>query len=316
MRKLAFSAVLLLNIILIGSCNVFLETDISKVVVTMKAPTNNLSTNQESQTFWWDYVTGATFYNIQIVSPSFDSIRQLITDSEVTENIFEISLPPGQYQWTVIAYNNSYVSQSDIFTLTVEADSTLDNQTILLVSPNNTTINDNPIRLLWQTLSAANQYQVQVATPDFSNSTFIITDEITTNDYLDVLNLMDDTYQWRVKGINTYGTTSYTSGSFTIDRIPPTPTVLNSPSNGANLFLNSNIDLNWTSAADAVLDTLIIIRDLGTSDETVLTLPTTAQTYTFIDSTSTTTQTYFWKVKSVDEVGNVSTSSAWTFYLQ
>jgi hypothetical protein len=68
MQNLAFAIVL----ILMSNCNVFLETDISQVVVTMKAPTNNLSTNQEAQTFWWDYVTGATFYNIQISKKNED----------------------------------------------------------------------------------------------------------------------------------------------------------------------------------------------------------------------------------------------------
>lgn len=317
MRNLALGILLILTVILVSRCNVFLETDLTNVNVVMKAPTNNLTTTQESQTFWWDYVAGATFYNIQIVSPSFDSVQQLITDSEVTENTFEITLPPGEYQWTVVAYNTNYQSQSEIYNLTIEESEDLEGQSVLLVSPSDNAItNDNPIRLLWQSLSAATQYHIQVAAPDFTNSTFIIAEDTTTNDYLDISNLADGTYQWRVKAMNNNSETAYTSSNFTVDRTPPTGATLISPSDGANLFLNNNINLTWTSASDAVQDTLIILRDLGTSDEVVLTLPTVDFSYTFIDSTSTTNQTYFWKVKSVDEVGNVSTSSAWFFYLQ
>ena len=317
MRNLALGILLILTIILVSRCNVFLETDLTNVSVVMKAPTNNLTTIQESQTFWWDYVTGATFYNIQIVSPSFDSIQQLITDSEVTENTFDISLSPGTYQWTVIAYNNNYQSQSEIYNLTIEESEDLDGQSVLLVSPSdNGLTNDNPVRLLWQSLSAATAYHIQVASPDFTNSTFIITDDTTTNDYLEVLNLADGTYQWRVKAINNNTETAYTLSSFTVDRTPPTAPTLVSPNDGSVFFLNNSIQLNWSSASDAVQDTLFVNKDLGLSEETVVTLPTTDFTYTFVDSTSTTSQSYFWKVKSVDEVGNVSTSSQWSFEVQ
>ena len=317
MRNLTLGSLLLLTMILGSRCNVFLETDLTNVNVVMKAPANNLTTTQESQTFWWDYVAGATFYNIQIVSPSFDSVQQLISDSEVTENTFDISLPPGTYQWTVIAYNNNYESQSEIYNLTIEESEDLDGQSVLLVSPSdNTTINDNPVRLLWQSLSAATQYHVQVASPDFTNSTFIIVDDTTTNDYLDVSNLADDTYQWRVKAVNNISETAYTSSNFTVDRTPPTAATLISPSDGSIFFLNNSITLNWTSSSDAIQDTLFVIKDLGQGEETVVTLPTVDFSYTFVDSTSTTSQNYFWKVKSVDEVGNVSTSSQWSFEVQ
>lgn len=317
MRNLALGILLILTVILVSRCNVFLETDLTNVNVVMKAPTNNLTTTQESQTFWWDYVAGATFYNIQIVSPSFDSVQQLVTDSEVTENTFEMALPPGEYQWTVVAYNNNYQSQSEIFNLTIEESSTLDGQNVLLVSPSDNAItNDNPIRLLWQSLSAATQYHIQVAAPDFTNSTFIIAEDTTTNDYLDISNLADGTYQWRVKAMNNNSETAYTLGNFTIDRTPPIAPTLVSPSDGSVFFLNNSIQLTWSSANDAVQDTLFVIKDLGQGEETVVTLPTVNFSYTFVDSTSTTSQNYFWKVKSVDEVGNVSTSSQWSFEVQ
>lgn len=313
-----FNICILLSLMcLISNCDVLLEPDISRLTVPLKAPANNISTNIESQTFWWDFVDGATFYNIQIVSPSFDAVQQLITDSEVETNTFEQSLPPGEYEWTVVAYNNSYISKSEIYKLTIEQDSTLDNQNILLVSPNdNETINENPVRLLWQPLSAANQYFIEVASPDFTNSTYIITSETTTNDYLDVLDLADATYQWRVKAMNTNSQTGFTAQTFTVDRTPPTAPVLNSPADQSIFPLNININLLWTSDSDAVMDTLIITRDLGQGEETILTLPTVDFSYTFMDSTSTTNQTYFWKVKSVDIIGNVSNGSSRVFYVQ
>jgi len=309
--------ILLFLMCFISNCDVILEPDISNIIVPLKSPGNNFTSTQESQTFWWDFVAGATFYNIQIVSPSFDAVQQLITDSEVETNTFEQSLPPGEYEWTVIAYNNSYVSKSEIYKLTIEEATTLENQTVLLVAPiNNTIINNNPTRLLWQTLSIAENYAIQIATPDFTNSIYIVSEDTTTNDYFDILDLTDGTYQWRVKALNSNSSTEYTEDNFTVDRTPPTNPILNSPNDGSTFFLNNNITLSWTSSSDAVQDTLFITRDLGQSDEVVLTLPTLDQTYTFIDSTSTNSQTYFWQIKSVDVVGNVSTSSSREFYVQ
>ena len=55
-------------------CRDIIEEDLSEATIALNAPGNNLTSTSLTQTFWWDEVVGATFYNIQIVSPNFNNI--------------------------------------------------------------------------------------------------------------------------------------------------------------------------------------------------------------------------------------------------
>ncbi|TKG88109.1 hypothetical protein EYV94_27635 [Puteibacter caeruleilacunae] len=79
--------------------------DLSAEIVTLMAPAADLSTAVKTLTFWWEEVSGATKYRLQIVSPSFDNIERLIEDVEVTGNKKTVTLTEGTYQWRVKAVN-------------------------------------------------------------------------------------------------------------------------------------------------------------------------------------------------------------------
>jgi hypothetical protein len=78
------------------------------------APVDNLVTTATTNTFAWEPVDGADKYQIQIVSPKFDSVVMFAVDSSFIKTTFTYTLTPGKYQWRVRASNAS--TQTSYFT--------------------------------------------------------------------------------------------------------------------------------------------------------------------------------------------------------
>ena len=102
------------------SCIDIFETDLTGETVETLAPSNNLSTSELSQKFWWNYITGALWYELQVVSPDFTNISSVKLDTTIEINNFQLSLQPGVYHWRVRALNGSSSSEytENLFTIT------------------------------------------------------------------------------------------------------------------------------------------------------------------------------------------------------
>jgi hypothetical protein len=98
--------VILLMIFFGGACEEALEISLIGKKPTLLAPVNNLNTIDTLQTFYWQKLDGATKYQLQIVSPKFDSIVRLINDTMILQNTFTKDMDTGTYQWRVKAINN------------------------------------------------------------------------------------------------------------------------------------------------------------------------------------------------------------------
>jgi hypothetical protein len=111
---------ILLSLLLLFGCAEVIETPLTGRKVTLFSPANNLITTDTSQTFYWEKLNDATKYELQVVSPRFDSIARLLIDTLTTKNTFLLSLNIGNYQWRVKALNNSTESyNSDIWNLKI-----------------------------------------------------------------------------------------------------------------------------------------------------------------------------------------------------
>jgi len=166
-----------LVLVMVFGCTDVLEQDLDEDQITLLAPADNLVTTEVSQVFWWEASDEVTGYRIRVVSPSFDSIARLVIDEPITEGLtFETTLPAGVYQWTVVGTNSFSETTPIARNLTILDDSTqnLITQTILLVGPEeNQSQSDSMVSFLWQEVEVASNYRIQIATPDFSNSSFI-----------------------------------------------------------------------------------------------------------------------------------------------
>ena len=113
----------MLGVVLAGmnSCEEVLERSLVDKEVVLQSPVNNLVTTDSLHNFSWAEMEGATEYQLQVVSPRFDSIVKVVIDTHLPELIFDEKLTKGVYQWRVRAKNNSTVSKySEAWNLTIQ----------------------------------------------------------------------------------------------------------------------------------------------------------------------------------------------------
>jgi hypothetical protein len=105
----------------LGSCEEVLERSLVDKKVVLQAPMNNLITTDSIHDLYWQQMDGATEYEIQIVTPRFDSIARMVADEIQEELKYNIELKKGIYQWRVRAKNTSTTSNfSDAWTITIQ----------------------------------------------------------------------------------------------------------------------------------------------------------------------------------------------------
>lgn len=305
-----------LILLLSSACSAILLEDLAAEEVVLKAPSNGLESPQFSQTFWWEELTTVVDgYRLEIVSPSFDSIAELVLQTEIAaENTFTVSLTPGIYQWTVVGFNSGSETNPVIRDLVIVNDSTADlsNQSLLLVSPaagfvtNNTTLN-----FLWQELASASAYKIQIASPDFSNSTFFTVNETLSADNYSAT-LEEGIYRWRVRAENETSITPYTERELIIDLSPPEAPILLSPNNGDTLSLPAM--LAWEVDNSSSEDTLYLYSD-ASLNTLILKEATSATSYQL--NGVALDQQYYWRLRSVDAAGNTGDfSTTNNFYIE
>ncbi len=94
--------------------------DISLIKVILLAPHDSLKQAEGNFTFWWEEVTGAEEYELQVVSPHFTKIARLVLDETLTTNQRDEPLDSGHYQWRVRAVNPEYKTNWSTYTLFVD----------------------------------------------------------------------------------------------------------------------------------------------------------------------------------------------------
>lgn len=121
MKKNKWLLLLGAAIICQAGCDEVLEKSLTDKKLVLQGPVNNLTTTETTHTFFWQEMDGALEYQLQIVSPRFDSVVKLVADTPVTSPKFNMTLDKGAYQWRVRAKNNSTVSAySDAWNLTIQ----------------------------------------------------------------------------------------------------------------------------------------------------------------------------------------------------
>ncbi|MFH1050653.1 MAG: aryl-sulfate sulfotransferase [bacterium] len=181
------------------------STRLAKVNLTN--PINNQDNIEDSLVLYWDTVSGATKYNIQIAFNDIFSKIFLDTNNVNSNQCPVYNLTKGMgFYWRVKAENDyKYGDWSDTWSFKTKKDTSL--QIPILVSPSNNSISE-PISnyLVWLNTGADAQYYLQVSeNADFSN---LIIDENAINQTHYTYNYLkfETKYYWRVRafkeGIN------------------------------------------------------------------------------------------------------------------
>lgn len=90
----------------IRSLSVDSTTNLSKQILILKSPANDLATNSLKIKFTWDSLPSATQYQFQLLKPDYTIVK----DQNVNTTSLELTLPTGDFKWQVRAQNQQYNS--------------------------------------------------------------------------------------------------------------------------------------------------------------------------------------------------------------
>jgi len=296
------------GLITLTTCEAIFEKNLEGEEVFLIIPLDNLTTGLAAQTFWWDRVDGAEGYNLQIVTPSFDSILRLVVDTNTINDRYETNLYPGVYQWRVRAYN--YSSSTDYYGRTITILNTFDlsNQQVVLKSPGiNLITNDTSIRFEWFEMNNATDYRFELKY-DSWNGDYVINPLITTESSL-ILDLDESQYAWGVQAQNQNSASQFSFRTFMVDTTRPAIPLLIKPLQN-DTTLSHEVLFQWSrpdTTGSPIKDSLLISQDSLFTGEGY-------SRYFFTQNTSQTTTLdasgkYFWRVRSVDAAGNLGAYS-------
>lgn len=313
MRRLEFKpfngliAILLLTTLI--SCEDFFETNIDDKVVEIVSPSDGFVSQLQGVTFWWNSMVGATSYQIQIVSPSFESIQRIYVDSIITTSKFLYVLSPGQYQWRVKALNSAYSTVYTTHSLSIEYNSDLTSQELVLKMPTDSLYtNLLNINFSWFELAAADNYVFEIRS---SLGQSVVSPVETTESLLafpsdfGINDVNDGFYKWSVYASNWFSFTQPTLRTFAIDRVNPGTPILQLPTNSDTLSVGT-INFTWQrpmASVAPIFDTLWVATKAGS----VIHFDRVSSTS---KSISLAVGDYKWKVRSFDRAGNSSLYSS------
>ena len=205
------------------SCDDIIEVvDISNDTITVLAPQNNVNLIENDITFTWNTIEDANAYRIQIAKPDFETAQQIITDSLVSTNFFNITTSTsGSYEWRVRGENSEYATpySTQKFTLMATPPTDISMSTVSISAPIDASMfsTSDTITFSWQNVDDATAYDIQIATPNFENPTETLRDETIPNTTISVTGLDTNPYKFRVRAKNTSFETEYSEIGFTIN---------------------------------------------------------------------------------------------------
>ncbi|HEX8577565.1 MAG TPA: hypothetical protein VF677_14860 [Flavobacterium sp.] len=154
-------------------------------------------------------------------------------------------------------------------------------QTVPLVAPvNNAAFSSTGVTFTWEKLEGASAYQLQIASPDFTNALRIVADTIVAGSSF-TQQLPVGSYEWKVRALNGSSNTNYSNRFIAVvsnDDFQSNTVTLTSPAN--NLITNvASQNLTWQAVIGAVNYQLQVYDNANTIvlDQTV-----TATGYNYI----------------------------------
>jgi hypothetical protein len=309
MKPVTYFSTVMFALLVICSCKDFVNRKITNDNITVLLPSNNTVTTSNAITFWWQKLDGADNYNIQIVKPNFAAAQEFIADTTVTGTRFQLSLAPGIYQWRIRGNNGGGSTQFTTFNLTIDTTSDLGSLLVVPIGPAPGFVNGaGAVTFSWNAIAAAEKYNLYI------NSNPVVDVIITSTSFTSTFS--PNTYTWKVKAMNAFSVSQFNvPRSFKIDLTGPG--IPNNLAVSGSLNTKVTDTLKWKrNGADVSFDSLYIYEDSGMSSvNTAAIVNTTKVTIgTFLSAPSSSFTPYWWRIKSIDSVGNRSNFSALTAF--
>ncbi|MEM7185478.1 MAG: hypothetical protein AAF466_02370 [Bacteroidota bacterium] len=296
--------ILLLASLFAISCEeggVLFETDITEESVTLLAPTDGAQISSNTVRFDWTELENAGTYEIQIVTPNFESPEQFLVN-QLLDSITFLEVPLGidNYEWRVRGRNSSYESLFATAAFSVIPITNFSDNTVILTTPaDNAITNDEILSFQWESIIEATQYRIQILEEG------VVTSEETTASTEISLPVPEGALSWQVRAENGIESTGYSTRDLLIDRTVPNTPVLVLPADGTTTT-DTEVEFQWTRElipGSTEVDSIYVYRDSGLTD-LVLKEQTTSPFNNSLE-----TGTFYWLVQAFDEAGNQGTAS-------
>lgn len=325
MRKNVYKllAIIFLAGIMAACTKDFVVKNIKKSHVNIIAPADGMSTPTNSVIFWWDELDGAEEYELQIVSPDFNAVQQLLVDTVLSGNKFTHTFAPDNYQWRIRATNAGGSTEYTTRSFVIDTTSNLNLVSVALIAPQTQTVTASTnIAFSWNALPATDYYELTVTS--LSSGSVTTVSNITATSYnlgFSVANGAEESFSWKVRAYNSFSQTqNNTVRTFKMDKVSPLSPVILKPVNFSTVQVTDSIKWNRNSSStDIEKDIISISSDsLFTS---VINTTTVTTTNPFPISTlhnhTGPAQPYWIKIISVDSVKNQSNPAVTKrFYIQ
>jgi hypothetical protein len=294
---------------LLSGCSDIFEVDISDKNVVLSTPPDSSVTATSQQSFRWDPLDDALFYQIQIATPDFINPVYYELDSTISKAYFLYSLPMGStYQWRVKALNGSSETRYVTRTIFTDTNQVLTNTKITLVTPSNALVtNQTFINFSWLAMPNADDYFFELRENNGTNTT-VLGYEFRVDTSGITVEMPEGNFLWYVQGHNENSVTLYSFRSILIDTTVPLSPLLIEPSDSDTLIAFP-IRFTWDSDNDEgseITNYLEIYSDTVSFD--LVNSFQLAEETLLVDTLSG--GDYFWRVYSEDEVGNMGAYSA------
>jgi hypothetical protein len=306
--QILFAAFAML-LISLSACKDFIEPNIAKHTVTLKAPSDKYQSSSYNVNFWWDEVEDALYYRLQIVTPGFDTTGGLVADTLIKGNRFTLTLDPGDYQWRVRAENGSSQTAFSAPNHLTIIPSSLAAQIVILSSPsNNAVTSQSSTTFKWGTLFSATNYHLQLDTNNFADAGHILLDLTIPGQQYSYKFPKDQNYQWRVRAESATEQSKWSVvHNISFDATPPPGITLSSPQN--NAVVSKPVSLQWAKSTAASNYKLYVYK----ADSTTLysmAFPALLNTNTYSFALGSSGERIYWQVTVLDGAGNESVPSA------
>tara|TARA_R110000796_G_scaffold67144_8_gene154106 strand:+ start:719 stop:1378 length:660 start_codon:yes stop_codon:yes gene_type:complete len=123
-------------------------------------------------------------------------------------------------------------------------------RSVVILAPTDASVlSDTTIIFSWNEVEEAENYRLQIATPDFVNTTAIVEDSLVTTSGFSIA-LEAGSYQWRIRAENSVFQTVYTTQSFSLTEgdaidISSEEIVLLAPANNLTFSTTDTVNFSW-----------------------------------------------------------------------
>lgn len=280
------------------------------------SPADNTADIPITNTFYWNSVTGATSYRLQISSTSNFSVN-IVDQSNITNTNFQVTnlAYSTNYFWRVGAVSVSGTAFSDSRNFSTGLPGGPGgNAAPELLSPTNgaTNVFTNPA-FTWEEIEGAT-YRIQIATSNYFGAPQIDVSNLTDPTYSASGLYMVTPYYWRVNATTSEGTSDWSAVSnfvtgYSQSSAPAAP-VLASPVNGAS-GVSISPTLQWNISSNASSYGLQVSTNSSFNSFVINQSGITGTTYNLTDLNTGTT--YYWRVNATNSAGTSSWSGARSF---